>query len=171
MFLSLFLSLSLSLSLSFSSYFCWSVHVPSSLWSNVSKVTRLWGRSLMVFYKCICLCHCLCLCICLCICLFLVRSCPLISLIKCLKGDKSLGSLWCCVFKRRLSESVSEWVSDKVTYWAVGWTAKKPQHEWLLLWCLSFVPSISPSSDLPKINFTSDLRKIFGIFQAFLVHN
>ena len=54
---------------------------------------------------------------------FLVRSCLLITLIKCLKGHKYLGSLCCCVFKK-LSYSLSEWVSDKVTYWAVGWTAK-----------------------------------------------
>ena len=45
--------------------------IPSSLWSNVSKVIRLWGRSLKVFSKCICLCHCLCLCICLRHCFFL----------------------------------------------------------------------------------------------------
>ena len=50
----------------------------------------------------------------------LVMSCPLITLIKCLKGHKSLGSLCCCVFKK-LPYSLS----DKVTYWAVGWTAKK----------------------------------------------
>ena len=55
----------------------------------------------------------------------LVRSCPLITLIKCFKGHKSLGSLCCCVFlKRSLTQWVSEWVSDNVTYWAVGWTAK-----------------------------------------------
>ena len=143
-------SLSLSLYLSLSLSFCWSRHVPSSLWSNVSKVTRLGGRSLKVFFKCISLCHCHYLCICLCHCIFvdqvmsihhseqmsqrsqvsriplwrcslnvlvfvivivfvivfvivyvivfvivflLVRSCPLITLIKCLKGHKSLGSL------------------------------------------------------------------------------
>ena len=34
--------------------------------------------------KCICLCHCVCLFYCHC--LFLVRSCLLITLIKCLKG-------------------------------------------------------------------------------------
>ena len=44
-------------------FFLGSGHVPSSLWSNVSKVTRLWDRSLKVFSKCICLCHCLCLCL------------------------------------------------------------------------------------------------------------
>ena len=43
----------------------WSVHVFSSLWSDVSKVTSLWGRSLKMFSKCIFLCHCLCLCLCL----------------------------------------------------------------------------------------------------------
>ena len=46
MYLSLSLSLSLYLSLSLS--FFWSVHVSSSLQSNVSKVTSLLGRSLYV---------------------------------------------------------------------------------------------------------------------------
>ena len=44
-----------------------------------------------VLSKCICLC--LCICLHRCFFLFLVRSCLLITLIKCLKGDKSLGSL------------------------------------------------------------------------------
>ena len=52
----------MSLSLSF----CWSGHVSSSLWSNVSKVTSLKDRSLKVLSKCICLCHCLCHCLCFC---------------------------------------------------------------------------------------------------------
>ena len=139
--LSLSLSLALSLYLSLSLSFCWSCHVSLSLWSDVSKVKSLWGRSLNVFSKCICLCYCLCLCLCHCLFLgqvmshhhsdqtsqrsqnpriafwrcslnvfvfviiivfvivfvivfFLVRSCPLITLIKCLKGHKSLGSLF-----------------------------------------------------------------------------
>ena len=67
------LSLYLSLYLSLSSSFCWSGHVFSSPWSNVSRVTSLQGHSVVVFLK----------------------------------------------------SSLSEWVSDKVTYWAVSWTAKK----------------------------------------------
>ena len=63
----MYLSLSLSLSLSSPLSFCWSGHVFSSPWSNVSKVKSLKDRSLKVFSKCHC--HCLCLCICLCICL------------------------------------------------------------------------------------------------------
>ena len=59
---------------------------------------------------------------------FLVWSCLLITLINCLKGHKSLGSLCCCVFEK-VAHSVREWVSksvsDNVTDWAVGWTAKK----------------------------------------------
>ena len=49
--------LHLSLSFSSSSYlslslsFCWSGHVSSSLWSNVSRVTSLWGHSGVVFSK------------------------------------------------------------------------------------------------------------------------
>ena len=61
-------------------------------------VTSLKDPSLKVFSKCICLCHYLCLCLCLCYCFFLVRSCLFITLIKCLKGHKSLGSL-CSVMK------------------------------------------------------------------------
>ena len=38
----------------------------------------------------------------------LVRSCVLITLIKCLKGHKSLGSLCYCVFKRSLTYLLSE---------------------------------------------------------------
>ena len=119
--------------------FFWSGHVSSSPWSNISKLTSLWDRSLKVLFECICLCHCLCLCICHCHCLFygqvmshhhsdqmsqrsqvprtalwrcslnvfvivivfvfvivffLVRSCLLITLIKCFKGHKCLGLLF-----------------------------------------------------------------------------
>ena len=62
------MSLSLSLSLSLLLSFCWSGHVSSSLWSNVSMVTGLLGRSFRVFSKCLCHCLCLCLCHCLCLC-------------------------------------------------------------------------------------------------------
>ena len=51
--------------------FFWSGHVSSSLSSNVSKVTSLWDRSLMVFSKCLCLCVCLCFCLCHCLCIWL----------------------------------------------------------------------------------------------------
>ena len=59
----------------------------------------------MVLSKCICLCHCLCLCICLCYCLFLVRSCLLVTLIKCPKGHKCVGSL-CRLVKTLIVSSV-----------------------------------------------------------------
>ena len=64
--------LSLSLYLSFSLSFCWSGHVSSSLWSNVSKFKSLKYCSLKVLSKCIChcLCHCHCHCACLRRCLF-----------------------------------------------------------------------------------------------------
>ena len=65
------LSLSLSLYLSWSLSFCWSGHVFSSLWSNVSKVKSLKDRSLKVFSKCIC--HCLCLCL---------SSCPFVGQVR-----------------------------------------------------------------------------------------
>ena len=51
--------------------------------------------------------------------LFLVRSCLLITLIKCLKGHKSLGSLFEGVLLMYLSLSLSLSMSDIVTYWAV----------------------------------------------------
>ena len=56
----------------------------------------------------------------------LVRSCFLITLIKCLKGHKSQGSL--CNVKRK-SECVSDRVSESVTRSPIEllWTAK---NEW-----------------------------------------
>ena len=61
-----------------------------------------------------------------CICQNVFFSCLSISLIKCLKGQKCLGLLFSVKIKRCVSEWVSEWsvisdqwVSDKVTYWAV----------------------------------------------------
>ena len=42
--------------------FCWSGHVSSPLWSNVSKVKSLKDHSLKLFSKCNCLCLCLCIC-------------------------------------------------------------------------------------------------------------
>ena len=62
--------LSLSLYLSSSLSFCWSGHVFSSLWSNVSMVKSPKDLSFKVFSKCICHCHCLCICLCLRRCLF-----------------------------------------------------------------------------------------------------
>ena len=46
------------------------------------------------------------------------QVCFLITLIKCLKGHKSLGSL-CNVKSKSTVTLVSDSVSDKVTYWAV----------------------------------------------------
>ena len=66
----MYFSSSLSLYLSLLLSFCWSGHVFSSLWSNVSKVKSLENCSLKVFSKCICHCLCICLCICFCSCLF-----------------------------------------------------------------------------------------------------
>ena len=40
--------------------------VRSSLWSNVSRVSSLQGRSLRVFSKCLCYCVCLCHCLFVC---------------------------------------------------------------------------------------------------------
>ena len=49
----------------------------------------------------------------------LVRSCFLVTLIKCLKGHRSLGSLFNVKNQKWLSQSVTQWVSDNATYWAV----------------------------------------------------
>ena len=55
----------------------------------------------------------------------IVRSCLSITLIICLKGHKSLGSLFegVCMFQNQkcdsVSQSVSHSLSDNVTYWAV----------------------------------------------------
>ena len=38
-------------------------------------------------------------------------------------------TLLLCFFKRSLTRSLTQWVSDKVTYWAVGWTAKNLQRQ------------------------------------------
>ena len=49
----------------------------------------------------------------------------------------------CLMFQnQKVTHSVSVWVSDKVTYWAVGWTAKKNHFPWYtfdLNLCLSVV--------------------------------
>ena len=46
----------------------------------------------------------------------MVRVCLLITLIECLKGHRCLR-LWL------------SWLSDTVTYWAVGWTAKRNDYK------------------------------------------
>ena len=51
----------------------------------------------------------------------LVRSCFLITVIKCLKGHWSLGLLFNVKNK---SGSLTDSVSDKVTYWAIRWQLK-----------------------------------------------
>ena len=58
--------------------------------SQLSQVSRI-DRSLKVLSKCISLCHFICLCQCF---SFFVRSCLLMTLINCLKGFKSLGSIF-----------------------------------------------------------------------------
>ena len=63
--------------------------------------------------------------------IFWVRSCLLFTLMKCLKGHKSLGSLGSvlCMSKVKVP-SVSEWLSDWVSQWVTRspielfWTAK-----------------------------------------------
>ena len=99
------------MSLSLSLYFFGQVMSPHhcdqmSQWSQISGIA-LWRCSWNVFFFVIV------------IVLFfvLVKSCPLITLIKCLKGYKSLRSLCCCVFQK-VSQSVSH-STEKVTYWAV----------------------------------------------------
>ena len=92
--------------------------------AGVGRRLILWSRDLrtrcsdvfedLVFCICCCLffCHCL---------FFLVRSCLLITLIKCQMSQRSQVSRVTLLFQNQkwLSQSVSQWVSDKVTYWAV----------------------------------------------------
>ena len=65
------------------------------VWSNDWKVTSLYGCWGCFISKCLCLClcnfHCLCHCL-------LVTSCLLITVIKYLKGQKSLGLISGSVF-------------------------------------------------------------------------
>ena len=126
MYLSLSLSVSLYLSLSLS--FFWLGHVSLSPWSNVSKVTSLKDRSLKVLSKCICLCHCLCLCLCICLChcLFFGQVMSPHHPDQMSQGWQVSGVTLVLCFQK-VAQWVSEWVSDKVTYWAVGWTAKKQE--------------------------------------------
>ena len=84
--------------------------------SNVSKVTSLWDCSLKVLSKCICLCHCLCLCLCLCYCLFFGQVMyPHHSDQMSQKSQVSRVAL-CMSISKVLSDSVTQSVSDKVTY-------------------------------------------------------
>ena len=89
----MYLSLSLSLSLSLLLSFCWSGHVFSSLWSNVSrpKISKiaLWRCSLNVFVIVIVFVFVFVFVVVF----LLARSCFLITLIKCLKGQKSQRNL------------------------------------------------------------------------------
>ena len=105
--MSLSLSLYLSLSLSFFGQVMSPHHTDQmSQRSQVSGVA-FWRCSLNVFVFVIVIVF-----VCVFVIVFLlVRSCLLITLIKCLKLHKSLGSLCGCVFKRSLSQSVSEWVT------------------------------------------------------------
>ena len=45
-----------------------------------------------------------------------IRTCPFITLIRCLEGLKTIILFFVCQLVKYL---VSDWVSDKVTYWAV----------------------------------------------------
>ena len=66
---------------------CWYCCSQLSEMKSVSQVSSLQGSK--------CICHCLCLCLCICLCqFFLVMSCLIITLNKCLKGHKSLGLLY-----------------------------------------------------------------------------
>ena len=78
---------------------------------QMSQKSKVSGVALWVFSKC----HCF---------LLVMSSLPF-TLITCIKGYKSLRVLYGSVFQQcgggreRGSQSVSKWVSDKVTYWAV----------------------------------------------------
>ena len=134
----------------------------------------------MEFSKCICLCHCL----------VLVRSCLLITLIKCLKGHKSLRSLCCSKIKsgsvsQSVSESVSQWQGHLLSCQTVVWTAKKgpnqpgrgrPPHPLngrcpfknvFFVWTPSLISTIFDEKYLPRIILfgrQSNLKMRFLIF-------
>ena len=99
----LYMYLSLSLCLSSSLSFCWSGHVFSSPWSNVSKVKSLKDCSLKVFSKCIC--HCLCICLRHCLFVGHVFLWPQ-SILQGFGLVWKAGRLWI-----QHNQSVSEWVS------------------------------------------------------------
>ena len=76
-------------------------------------------------YECICRCHCLCLCICVCHCIFFGQVMSPHHSDQMSQGSQvSRVTLLLCFSK---GVSLSHSVSDKVTYWAVGWTAKNRQ--------------------------------------------
>ena len=82
---------------------------------QVSKIT-LWRCSLNVFVIIIAIDFALVFVF---VIVFLsVRSCFIITLIKCLKGHKCLGSL-CVLQNQNMIQTLSHWLSDEVTYWAV----------------------------------------------------
>ena len=68
-----------------------------------------------------------------CICQNVFFSCLSISLIKCLKGQKCLGLLFNVKNQKWLSHSVTQSVSDKVTYWAVCGQLKMYLVKWICL--------------------------------------
>ena len=122
----MYLSLSLSLYLYLSFSFCWSCHVFSSLWSQVSRIA-LWSRCFNVFVIVFVFVF---------VPAFLVvTSCPLITLIKCLKGHKALGSLseGACMSKSKRSLSVVIGVGKELSQTLV-WTAKNLWLWYMLLY-------------------------------------
>ena len=115
-------SMSWSLYLSLSMVFCQflSPYHSDQISPRSQDHTSLTLLFFWCFLKWICLCRCLCLVFVFFIVFFLVRSCLLITLIKCLKGHKSLGSL-CSVLKTLIVSGAqgTDQGTDKVTYWAV----------------------------------------------------
>ena len=100
---------------------------------QVSRVT-LWWSSLYVFVFVFVFVYV--------IVFLLVRSCPLITLIKCLKDHKALGSLWLLESKTWLSDSVSEWVTRSPI--ELLWTAKKLWSCWLIILTFSWAWTTLP---------------------------
>ena len=91
--------------------------------------------------------------------LFWVRSCFLINLIKSVKGHKSLGLLFNVKNKKWLSDQwviSDQWVSDKVTYWAVCGQLKKDNICRMVL----LIPQVQPA--LVDGHWTTDNHR--GIF-------
>ena len=89
----------------------------------------------------------------------LVMSCFLITVIKCLKGHWSLGSL----FNVKKQKWLSQWVSDKVTYWAVRWQLKNHKSCDLLMLTYSYLDF---SGQLACLQSTATSTSTEGICSA-----
>ena len=105
----------------------------------------------------------------------LVRSCFLITVIKCLKGHWSLVSLF-NVKKQKVGQWLSDSVSDKVTYWAVRWQLKTTTGKWVLHesicidlhWysSIDLEQKCEQNMDFKRPRNITCCKRVFGYFQT-----